>query len=66
MAYSQVPRVTKETFSQSNMIAIYFGEDGMSKAIPLLEREQKQTYELQMGSPEIIFCSRTNGNKILQ
>jgi hypothetical protein len=39
MAYSQVPRVRMETSSQSNMIEIYFGEDDISKAIPVLERE---------------------------
>jgi len=53
MTYSQVPRERMETFSQSNMIAIYFGRDDISKAIPVLEREQKQMCELQMGSPEI-------------
>jgi hypothetical protein len=53
MAYSQISRVRMETFSQSNMIAVYFGEDDISKAIPVLEREPKQTYELQIGSPEI-------------
>jgi len=53
MAYSQVPRVRMETSSQSNMIVIYFGEDDKSNAIPVLEREQEQTYELQIGSPEI-------------
>ena len=53
MAYSQVPSVRMETPSQSNMIEIYFGEDDISNAIPVLEREQEQTYEMQMGSPEM-------------
>ncbi len=35
------------------MIKIYFGEDDISNAIPVLEMEPKQTYEIQMESPEI-------------
>jgi len=37
MAYSQIPRARVETSSQSNMIEIYFGEDDISNAIPVLE-----------------------------
>lgn len=40
-----------ETFSQSNTKIIHFGRDYMSRAIPVFEREQRKTYELQRGNP---------------
>jgi hypothetical protein len=40
-----------ETFSQSNTIKLHFGRNYMSRAIPVFEREQRKTYELQTGKP---------------
>jgi hypothetical protein len=39
-----------ETYSQSNTIILHFGQDNMSKVIPVFERDQKQAYELPKGS----------------
>jgi hypothetical protein len=41
-----------ETYSQSNTIILHFGQDNMSKVIPVFERDQKQAYELPKGSSE--------------
>ena len=46
------PTIKMETYSQSNTIILHFGQDNMSKVIPVFERDQKQAYELPKGSSE--------------
>jgi hypothetical protein len=66
MAYSQVSRVGMETFSQSNSIVINLGQDHMSKVIPVIKGDKRQTYEVQVENLGTKIMLKTNGNRVLQ
>jgi hypothetical protein len=48
----QALTVKMETYSHSNTIILHYGCDHMSKASPVIEREQAHAYELPKGCHE--------------